>query len=270
MKKSTLVNPVTAVPKLRAINQGSGQPCFRPREVEESLVSLYALDRSVVAERSKIIELSDPEFVRPECIVHFVRQERSNHSQDALGVLFKSLRQRILRGARVPWSRSHGETDEEKKAFEQDVGNFVLDHFLDLLKEDAKGYDDRLDHFETKFNQALRKDRIDAVNKVHRRPKLVSFGEGGVDKFDPGAENQFVAIFQNKIPNSEEITCRNEIVAAINQLPNGEREVMRLVAMEHSNVEIAGLLGCSDKTVYNRKNRAIARLKEWLGEESNE
>ncbi|MEM6692588.1 MAG: sigma factor-like helix-turn-helix DNA-binding protein [Planctomycetota bacterium] len=270
MKKPTLKDPVTAVPKLRAINQQSGQPCFRPIEVEESLAALYALDRSVVAKRSKIIESIDPDFVRPECIVHFVRQKRSNHSQDAVGVLFKSLRQRVLRGARIPWSRSHGETDEEKEAFEQDVGDFVLDHFLDLFKEDAKGYDNRLDHFEIKFNQAIKLDRIDAANKARRRPKLVSFGESGVDNFDPGAENQFVAIFQNKIPDSEEITYRNELIAAINQLPDGEREVMQLVVMEHSNVEIAKLLECDKKTVYHRKKRARARLKEWLGEESNE
>jgi len=270
MRKSTQMPRVAVVPPLRARKPNNGPLYFRPPDVEASLVELYPLERLVVAERSRIIKPTDPDFVRSECILHFVRQRRSTRWQDAFGLLFMSLRQRILSGTRVPLSRLRGDMEEEKIAYEQDVSDFVLDQFLDMLKKDTKGYETGLDHFEIRFNQALKLDRIDAVRKVQRRPKLRSFDECGVDAVHPESEAQFVAVFQNRIPNGEEITYRNEIVAAIDQLCDDEREVIRLVVMEYSNVEIAKLLKCTEKTVYNRKKRAMAKLEVFRNEVSNE
>jgi len=74
--------------------------------------------------------------------------------------------------------------------------------------------------------------------------------------------SDFVSIFQAKTPSGEEIACRNEVVAAINSLPDDEKRVMRLVVMGYSNVEIAEIVDCADKTVYNRRKRAEAKIAE--------
>ncbi|TWU58947.1 Sigma-70, region 4 [Rubripirellula tenax] len=263
MTKPVVKIQTPSVPPLQ-MKKPDGSLYQRPEEVEASLVELYGVTRDDVAQRSTLTDKNDSCFIRSECVLHFVRQNRCGHSPEAFGLLFQSLRQRLLRGLWVPMERLPGETEEEKVSFHKDVRDFALDHFLSMMCSDKAGYDTRLDHFECRFNQCLRADRVDATRKVLRRPKLQSMPDAEADSVVSEFGPEFVSIFQNKTPNSEGIAYRNEIVAAINAMQKDEKQVLQLVAMGYSNVEIARLVNCSDKTVYNRRKRAEAKIAEFV------
>lgn len=67
---------------------------------------------------------------------------------------------------------------------------------------------------------------------------------------------------------------RSKIAAAINSLPPDERRVVELIlegipidSKEKDTMTMAKMLGCSEKTVRNRRDRAFAKLAELLKEE---
>lgn len=264
MTKEALASQLQfAVPPLR-MRKPDGTLYGRPKEIEASLVELYRISRDEVAERSLIRSKADPGYVPSECVMHFVRQDRCAKWPDAFGKLFQSLRQRLLRALWAPMERTPGESEEEKVGFQKDVRDFAMDHFLSMLCSDKSGYDERLDHFECRFNQCIRADRVDAQRKVMRRPRTQAMPDEPPDALAPEFGGKFAAIFQDNSPSSEEIAYRNEIVAAINSLPDNEREVIRLVALGYSNVEIARHVNCAEKTVYNRRKRGEAKIAEFV------
>ena len=70
----------------------------------------------------------------------------------------------------------------------------------------------------------------------------------------------------------EEVTYRFEVRRAIDSLPEMERRVIDMleagIAIESNNPgepSIAGVLGCTPKTVRNRRDRAVQRIRETLG-----
>ncbi|MGH9075823.1 MAG: RNA polymerase sigma factor [Acidimicrobiales bacterium] len=66
---------------------------------------------------------------------------------------------------------------------------------------------------------------------------------------------------------AEERCERDEVLAALGRLSDGDQEVLTLVAWDGlSNAEVAGVLGASRQSVALRLHRARQRLRRELGE----
>jgi hypothetical protein len=58
-----------------------GSPYHRPTEVQAQLTALEQLSRDELLRRCRIADESDPDYVRSECVLHFVRASHRDNGQ---------------------------------------------------------------------------------------------------------------------------------------------------------------------------------------------
>ncbi len=151
-----------------------------------------------------------------------------------------------------------------------------MGRFVTFILKDRDEYEEKLDIFEAKFDRAVRMLRKSAFRGVLRHGKPLTpleYDESG-DLPDDVEEYSFLLNAPSMTPE-EEITYRFQIRGAIDSLPETERRVIDMLEaelpIESKNPDepsISGLLGCTPKTVRNRRDRAIQRIRETLGEEA--
>ena len=153
-----------------------------------------------------------------------------------------------------------------------DVREEVLGRFVTLLLKDRNGYEEKMDFFEIRFDRAVMLTRKNAFRKVERREKPLNPLEYDASGEIP-EEFEVHPLLENPRPMTpdEESTYRFQIRQAIDSLPENERRVIDMllakVSIESKNpneTSIAGVLGCTPKTVRNRRDRAIRRIREML------
>ena len=253
-----------------------GRPYTRPAEIEAALEDLYALPIEEVARRAEIADVNDPEFVPSECVLHFVRQSKANDDSPAYQTLFTILRTRVQRQAPVQVTKLAGSKKKAESDWDSQVQEQVLGKFQELLCEDRKEYDERLDFYETRFNSAICALRTTAkrrLAKKNSRRKRIQY-DGDSTALSADMEQALIRARGSNSPENDDFLFRLKFLQAINSLPPDQRRVIELILEEmpiDSNEPevrtIAKTLACSEKTVRNRRDRAYAALKEALEEE---
>lgn len=252
--------------------EGEGGALYRRPPVIESLIDeLSQLPKADLVVRSKINEKSDPDYIPTECVLHFFRQTRGNDDAEELLGLFKVLRQRVLK-----IDSDGGSESRTSSRSDSAIQNELMDNFTRLLCRDREEYLNRLDFFECRFNGALANLRIDAMRKVLNDPDHVE--SLVVDKSEDSLCAEDSAAFEkwkcDLNDDHVDFLYRDKLHRAINRLAPDYRRVIELLFL-HEAVEpgagtmreIGKLLNCTEKTVRNRRDGAIKRLRELLGDE---
>jgi DNA-directed RNA polymerase specialized sigma24 family protein len=253
-----------------------GGAYFRPPAIEELLAALSQMTIEEVARRARIDGHHNMEYVPSECLVYFVRQSKYCGDDDAYRDIFVSLRQRLLQSVPVYRRKVREHLGFAEKAADLDVQEAVLHAFQELLCTDRDGYDERLDFFEIRFNAAVAKLRATARKKIgryeSRRQSLANTGEGA-GSYD-NIEQSLARLKNQDEDVGDDCFCRLRLHAAINTLPVAERRVVELLLQEipidsqdDRVLTITKILGCVEKTVRNRRDRAFARIRDALNEE---
>lgn len=260
-------------------HHANGNRYVRPPEIETALTSLDELPIDEVVRRAFINDVKDSEYVPSECLLHFVRKSKENGDSQPYWDLFAALRRRVLQAVpvrphKVAGAARTGEDDVEKQIQEE-----VLDSFQKLLCIDRQQYDERLDYYETRFNSAIAKDRASARRKIggksKRRKTLVTDAEAAERTRDT---ELILARLTDEIGEENgEPDYRSRVLGAISHLPPDERQVIELILQgfpldsKDANVQsIRKILGCSEKTVRNRRDRAVAALQPIFQAEDGE
>lgn len=248
----------------------------RPSEVEASIASLLLLPMKVIIERATIRDSKLPDYVPSESLLYFVRQTRDNDEIDDFRELFVLLRQRILAATPAIERKGAGTSKLAVKAVDVDIQEAVLDAFNELLCKDRNDYDDRLDYFEIRFNSALARLRLTARRTVLRTESRTESLTLDAETNAPSIEVE-AALAKLKNTGGEEIPdflYRSRLLAAINTLPADEKRVIELILqdflIDSTDPEvftISKALGCSEKTVRNRRDRAFLKLRAELEQE---
>lgn len=250
----------------------------RPDEVEVSLASLVRLPTRELVERSRIMDPEDPDYLRSECVLYFVR--RLDFGDEAFRDLFEVLRQRVLRAVPVAARRVAGAGQLGEKTGEQEIQERVLQKIQEMLCEERKGEcDGRLDCFECRFNFALARLRSTARKQVWRdesRYESTDFAENA-NMLSKESELSLRAMRDALSDRGLDFLYRSKLHAAINALPLVLRRVVELTFLEvpdgpkggNAN-SICNLVGCYEKTVYNRRKRAFDALRDALKKEEDE
>ena len=126
------------------------------------------LPASELVRRARIEQAEDPDYVPSECVLFFVRRPSIGDDETVFHDLFVVLRQRVLRAVPVPGRRLAGANKFAEKATDLEVREAVLQKLQELLCGDRGEYDERLDFFECRFNQALAFLRSTARRSVRR------------------------------------------------------------------------------------------------------
>jgi len=155
----------------------------------------------------------------------------------------------------------------------------VLDKFQELLCQDRTQYVERLDFFEIRFNQAIARLRQTAQRGVKREERRFRSleAEGGSGEPSPVVERAIAALTYRIDDETMDFLFRSNVHVAISSLPDKERRVIELLlegtmidSKDPSEMTIVKALGCTERTVRNRRDRAFELIRNALREEEEE
>ena len=221
-------------------------------------------------ERAKLGDRDHPQYLPSEVLVHRIRATRDTKSDEQFNGLYSVLRNRIFRSCPSVRTQRDGRAGEIGQLL--DVREDVFERFVTLLVKDRDKYEDKLDFFEIRFDRAVMLLRKSAFRKVESRDEPLNpleYDDSG--EVSKEVEEHLSLLDPRPMTPEEEFTYRFQVRLAIDSLPEMERRVIEMleakVPIESSNPDepsIARVLGCTPKTVRNRRARAIRRIRETL------
>lgn len=234
----------------------------RPDPIEPLLHQLAQLSREQLLDRARITDRKHPHYVPSECLLYFVRASRRDNSDLWFERLYKILVERVQRSMRRAESGYTADLTLEK------IRNMVFDRFVEMLASDRREPGDKLDFFEVRFDQAIKRLRLDAQEKAWREQRrtqpiededdhaALALDEPATDMGNPFCENNF-----------SDPVFRERLYSAIDDLPPEQSRTMHLLLLgwpTHSSdpevMTIAKALGCTDRSVRNYRDRAMKTL----------
>lgn len=249
----------------------------RPVEIETTIAALSLLPGHEVVARCRIHNGSDDAYVPTECLLHFVRNSSFGNDEHVSYDLFAALLDRLEIVAVPELSRGNRRSDHEpQKMILLEIREAIIEKFQDMLCADQASYDERLDFFECKFNAALanlRRDKRKMISREHARFRPIAVDEESNDS-SAEVEEAFNKLRESANADSSDFLYRLKVRAAINSLPAAECQVIELLdqgfpieSEDDEVLSIVKIVGCVEKTVRNRRDRATKRLLEALKED---
>jgi hypothetical protein len=240
-----------------------GTTYARRDAVTAEIHALSLLDAAELQARAAIWKSGSPGYISPEALLYLVRNSVDLAHQDKLTEL---LLLRVARGARA--TSGGGSTSSLTQL---NIQEDVVDHFLDLVLADRKGYEDRLDYYEVNFNGAIASDRLDASRRhwkhENRTEELgsedveisddVEAAAGSSDPFDPEDldKKDYRLLLDDAIESLPELQRR--IVVML-------REEIPIESSDPSVKSISEVLGKTPKTIAKHRNIAFDVLRRQL------
>ncbi len=202
-------------------------------------------------------------FIRPEVLLHFIRNSAEGDHRDKLTQLLLS---RASRQARPV-----GGEGKVSSLTQMSIQEDVVDHFIDLLLSDREGYDERLDYYEVSFNSAIASDRLDACRRHWTRENRTE----GLGTDDVGIADHVEAAAGRADPFDAEDLDKKKyrllLDDAIDSLPELQRRIVVMwredIPIESSDPavrSISEVLGKTPKTIAKYRDIALDALKRQL------
>ena len=258
------------IPPLRKCTK-EGMLYVRPGDIEKVIEKTVGLPFADFMMRAKQENREHPDYLPSEVLVHRIRATRSDNTDDQFNALYSVLYERVLRSC--PSTVTFAGGAEGEVGTKMDIREFVVERFVTLILEDRDVYAERLDIYEMRFDRAVMLLRKDAWRKVSRRARPLTpleYDESGDVPKD--VEESLAFLSQPSMTPEDEFTYRFQVRRAIDSLPEIERRVIDMLlagmAIESKMPDkpsIAGVLGCTPKTVRNRRDRAVQKIRETLG-----
>ena len=249
----------------------TGELYTRPAAIESLLVELASLSRDELLERARVSRSSDRAYVPSECLVYFVRASRMDNNDDWFERLYKILNARVLRRLPRPEGRI-GKRQIESHS-DGEIRDRAYGRFVELLAADRTSYQGRLDYFEVRFDGAVASLRRDAQEQVWRDENRSVALEADDETGELSVEVERAAEDLNPFASwdVEDAVFRRRLDAAIASLRPEQRSVIEMLrqgfpidSKEPGVMTISSVLGRSEKTVRNYRDRAIAVLRAAL------
>lgn len=221
-------------------------------------------------QRCAITGRTDPGYVPSECLLHVLRRVARLSNSDDFEVLFRLMRQRILRVLPPVERFAPGDTQASESAAAVDLRDAVLAEFEEMLCRDRLDYEDHLDFFEVRFDMAIAKLRMTARRKAkrHELRDAPLYSEEEPSEHTREVEAALVRLQRDPVYDFESSDYRKRLLAAIDLLPDKQRRVIELQlqgipidSRDPDAVTMVRVLGCAEKTVRNRRDHAYATLR---------
>lgn len=191
-----------------------------------------------------------------------------DNNDDWFERLYKILNARVLR--RLP--RAEGRIG--KRRIESYSDNEIRDRaygrFVELLAADRSSYQERLDYFEVRFDGAVASLRRDVQEQVWRdeNRSIAPEADDATGELAVEVERAAEDLHPFAAWDVEDAVFRPRLDAAIESLPPEQRIVIEMLrqgfpidSKEQGVMTISSVLGRSEKTVRNYRDRSIAALR---------
>ncbi|MGU3559434.1 hypothetical protein [Methylobacterium radiotolerans] len=239
-------------------------------EVEYEIVQLSNLNFEDLVERGRILEKSHSHFVRPESLIYFLRNSRSDNDNRRFNALYGLVLRRLLLALPRCERTVDGVTHVDAAA--SDVEDRVRGRFVELLSLDRAG-GGRMDFYEVHFDEAVAKLRMKAVKAIGARTRRTTGLEEDPDSGDvPEFVEQAAGSFEE--PDDaflRDPIFRKRVLVEIDLLKPEHKQVITMLLAnmpsESNNLEVPTIsraLGCDARTVRNRRRDAIVVLRKAL------
>lgn len=244
-----------------------GTPYRRRANIESQIAEVAALDRNEVLARCAITNRKDSQYVASEVLVHLLRATRQDNRDDHFERLFRLLMVRVQSALFAAVRDSQYRNADE-------IRSEIVSSLAVLIGEDHTQPSDKLDFYEVGFDGALHKLKIDWLRKLGpQRLKTDPLDDPETGEVTAAAEEAAQGFLGGVGSNLDDPAFRSALFAAIDNLPDDERQVIGLIlqglpieAKDQNTVTIPRALGCTDRTVRNRRSRAITKLRGALKE----
>lgn len=245
--------------------KSDGQLYERPEEVERALDAVLLLPREEIVRRLSIRDRRNTEFLPPEALVHLIRATRTDNNETYFEALYAEILRRLERALPRADEMIAGGVQATNLSREQ-VRAEVINRFEDALVEDRVAPGDRLDIFECRFDYAVCKARERAWRRLYderdrRHPSSV---EALTESVEAGSK-EFATLHSQLFSDP---TSRMRLHAAIDLLPEKDRRIIQMLIADfpidsrlEGEVSICSVLGCDEKTVRNRRDAFIAKMR---------
>ncbi|SFV29457.1 sigma-70 family RNA polymerase sigma factor [Hyphomicrobium facile] len=240
----------------------------RQTTVDQLIDEVAMLDRAALLSRFSITNRHDPIYLPSEVLLHAIRATRQDNRDSHFEALFRILLARVESLSRNAISTSQYRNVDEIRAE-------IASRFATMIAQDRTQGGDRLDIFEVVFDKALAALRVDVLRKLGpERLRTEPIDDANTGEPTAAVERAAEAFLGQSREKFDDPAFRSDLVAAIDHLPNDEKTVIGLMlkgipidGKEPGAVTIAKLLGCTEKTVRNRRDRAIFKLRKALAGE---
>ena len=242
----------------------------RPPEIEGKLEQLEGVEP---AGRIRLFELSSrkhPDYIPSEVLVYFLRRAWAEDKIDEFEKIFNLLMRRVESGLNSTINDGRMERAHE-------IREEIMGRFAELLAEDCHGQSDRLDFYEIRFELAFVSFRVSALRQIGpTADQTVPLASNEFDNSDlaPEVEAAAANFLDGNSSRLDDPAFRSSLMAAIDQLPDDQKQVVGLLLQDFpidskdpNTMTIARILGCTERTVRNRRDRAYKSLKAALQEE---
>ncbi|MEM9395778.1 MAG: hypothetical protein AAGA38_18120 [Pseudomonadota bacterium] len=225
---------------------------------------------SELLERASIRDRRHSNYVPSEVLVYYLRQTKLDNSDGRFIQLYDILRDRVEAACPRP-NRQVGEKTHEDARLSE-IRDATVNHVTELMFTDRQGYDEQLDIYEVVFDKAVRAAHITKLRKVNQRERATEDVEdevtGDVRAVVEAALERYKKF---DLTAEEDLVYRIHLRGAIDALPTDEREVIDLMLADipietnkDGEASITELLGCVEKTVRNRRDRAFEKIRQAL------
>lgn len=239
--------------------------------VETELHTLGLLSRDEILTRCDIRQRTDPAYISNEALLNLVRACRLENSTAWFELLYKVLYARVLRA--LP--RAEAADGETSSLTRERIQEKASEQFVEMLAADRQGYVERLDFFEIRFDQALKRLRQDAQKQAWRdenRSRPIEYDDAN-GELSPEIEKAAGAINPFEGVEFRDEAFRLRLEAAIEALPPEQSRTIQMLMLEYPIQSedptvntISRALGKTPKTIWNYRDRAMKALKKALGE----
>ena len=255
------------IPPLRKVSPAGDLYARRPA-IETLIGHCCEMPFEALIERAGIKDRRHPDYLPSEVLVHYLRATRSDNTDRRFEKLYDIVIARLVRNLRPA---VHG---DKESAWQSELQERVTERFVIRLMKDRSEYREALDIFEVAFDRAARALKVDMLRIMGRRvPPTASLEDEDSGEIREDIELALQALNPLAKPMELQMTYRIQLRRAIDSLPDNERRVIDMIfagipaeSDDPNTPSIARILNCHPKTVRNRRDNAINKLKKLLGE----
>jgi len=246
-----------------------GRLYVRPREIEEWLVELEAVQPAERIRSFAVSSRKSPGCVPPEALVHFLRRAWAEGQQRDFEAMFRLLMKRVEQSIGAVVS-------ESTMAGARGIREEIMQRFAERIAKDCMGRVGLMDFYEVRFDKAIVAFRRSALRQIGpTSDNTVPLSVTEEDDLEVSAEVEAAAaaFLGGNSSKLDDEAFRFALAAAIDRLPKDQKQVIglwlqgiQIDAKDKNTMTISRILKCDERTIRNRRDRAFKSLKASLQE----
>lgn len=239
----------------------------RRQAIERCIVETRALPGEELIARARIRDPRHADFVPSEVLIHHLRATKGDNTPTRYEALLGIVRDRVERACPRANQRAGGRNIEVASFAE--LRDHIVERVLTLIFRDRDDYNDDLDYYEISFNHAVVQLKRTAFRGHYRRQEQSASLEEMLDTVERGNEGtEALSRLRTMLSQEADLAFRIDARRAIDALPDNQRRVIEMSLMGYKDqsddpneMTITKELGCTDKTVRNRRKAALEALR---------